>query len=550
MSKRIHKNNTSQNKKAQNLKTFKCKIENEKNLDIAPLFVSMIGILYGDNEKKYDNELYNVVSMQRDLAYETIGKYFLGFIEKDSRKFNYQSDPEVLFFSDGKLLNLYKNICKTFFNTINILDELVFLNLNYDFSDKVFDFLQLSILFELYKLYLADREKEYDKGLMNRINWFIVKNSIMAYTKDIQERIFVKDGAIFFDYVSQTIKFLVNPESSGLNLEEQSFFKSFLTEFPTMVSFLPAEYDDDKQAEHFDTIYNGKNFSDYYEEKAKPYYKEVQYIPLIAMSGLNRKLVLHEVENLYKNTWCHSHIKHHMEASGEKICELNKTIDKIQRENKNLNRNYYKKEEENEALIKQVANNEKAKLEAVQKIKNELCTAQEELKTLKTENFCIKDKLAKQSNRIESLSEKINIQNRIINRVPNIHDFIDSENELDAVTESPLTQQQESKKPTLKEMKAAIRDKRLFFIHGIQGYEKNLEEVFNRYDHVCVNDKVANFTMPNEIDGVVALVKTTPHAHIDRATRMKKESVPFIPSTNKNIDLVIEDIYNFYYKDK
>lgn len=136
----------------------------------------------------------------------------------------------------------------------------------------------------------------------------------------------------------------------------------------------------------------------------------------------------------------------------------------------------------------------------------------------------LKNKLAKLSNRLDRLTEKVKTQHKIFNRIPNPSEFLNSDLELDAVTEEEQ-EYQEDEKPSVEEMKKAIRDKRLFFVHGIQRYEKHLEEIFDRYEHVCVNDKIANFTIPQDIDGVVILVKTIPHTHLERALKMKGENV-------------------------
>lgn len=537
----------NQPKHPNNIKNFKYKIENDETIDITPIFVFIAGLLYNRDESRFDSDMYKISCLQRDLAKETVGKHFFEFIKKDERKYSYNSDPEALFYNDEKTNTLYKNICITFFKTIQIVDQLVFLNINYDFSDKIFDFLHFAILFELYKLYLS--EKDYDKELISYVNTFFIKNSIMAYTKNIKDSVIVKEGANFIDYILEIITFLVSSKNLKLKLEDQIFFKQFIKDFPEIVAFLSVDYGEKEIGKHFDKVYDEKSFLTYYKEKAKPYYKEIEYIPLIAISGLSKKIALFTFESLLRDVWLDVQIKYHIMVKNDKIKELEDIVDKTQRENKNLKRNYAKKEEENERLAKQISNSEKDKNIAIQKVKDEFSSAMEELKALRADNFSLKSKLAKQANRIKNLSDKINLQYQIINRIPNIHDYINSESELNAVTEEELMQECDDE-ITIEEMKEAIKDKRLFFIHGIQGYEKNLEAIFKRYEHVCVNDKVANFCIPQDIDGVVALVKTTPHAHIERAIRMKQESVPFIPSTNKNIDLVVEDIYNFYFKKK
>lgn len=537
--------NSSKNSRPSTIRKFKYKTENDE-IDITPLFVFIAGLLYDKNDSDYDDEMYKIVSLQRDLMKETIGKHFLSFIEKDEKKYSWQSDPEALFYDDEKITTLYENSCTTLFKTIHLVDHLVFLNLNYDFSDKINDFMQFSFLFELYKLCL--QEKEYNRDLISYVNMFFIKNSILSFTKSVKDVIIVKEGATVLDYIAKMIVSLASPQNSHLKFEEQTCFTDFIKEFPEIATYLSINYSEKDMEKHFETVYNEKSFAVYYEEKAKPYYNEYQFLPLITVSGLTRKFSLYAFESLLRDTWFHSQIQYHTATKNNKIKSLDEEINNIKRENKNLTRNFAKKTEENERLAQRIKTNEEDKNAAIQKVKDESVKVKEELNTQKSENSSLKNKLAKQLSRIESLSEKINTQLKILNKIPNIQDFIDTESELSAATVEELLNQPEEVKPTLEEMIEVIRGKRLFFIHGIQGYEKNLEEVFDRYEHVCINDKVANFHIPQGIDGVVVLVKTTPHAHLDRAIKMKQDWIPMIPSTNKNIDLVIEDIYNFYNK--
>lgn len=533
---------------SRSIQKFTYEIENDE-IDITPLLVFFAGALYSKDESRFDDDLYKIQSLQRDLAKDSIGRYFLEYIKKNERKYSYNIGPDNLFYNDEKLTSLYRNICITFFKAVQISDHLVFFNINYDFSEKVFDFLNFSFLLELYKLCLS--EKEHDPKILSCVNMFFVKNSIIAFTDNVKQSVIVSEASNFLDYINQMIFYLVSPKNPKSELVQQPFFKKLVDEYPEVIHFLSVNYGEKELGEHYDKVYGDNDFLPYYKEKAKQYYEDVEFIPLISMAGLSKRIALYVFENLIRDVWFNAQIKYHMAAKNNKITELEGTIEILKRENRNLNRNYKRKTEEVEKLEKQVSDNEKDKELAVQKVQEELREVTDNIKTLQDENTCLKNKVEKQSVRIKNLSEKIELQCKILNRIPNIHEYVNSEPEIDALAENPCvttTISNDENDVSLEKMKEAIRDKRLFFIHGIRGYEKNLETVFKRFEHVYVNEKVANFVVPQDIDGVVALVKTTPHAHIDRAMSMKQESVPFIPSTNKNIDLVIEDIYNFYFK--
>lgn len=537
--------------KSKSKSTFNlCNIKNfiyptgEGDIDITPLFVFMAGSLYRNNALEFKSNLYRMNCIQKKLSKEVIQKYIHEYIQHNCQQFNRQESPTIVLKNDKWLNTLYDNVLCTFQKTIHIADSLVFLNVNYDFSDKILDFINFSFLLELYKEYIRDNN---DIELIRHINAFVARHSLLAYDDNAKSAIIVQEGGRFLEYIFQILKFLTTPQPNRGLLEEQAFFKQMMREFPDIIKYLYVNFGLEELKNHANDLYDNKDFSVSFKEKADKYYPEGSYIPLLAISELGRRYLWCTFQQFLKESWYDAQIQYHFQHKDSEIQTLKDQSESLSRENKNLTRACNKHLAQIDELVAKLDACEGSKQQSIDKIKNEANINQEELEELRAENFVLKDKLAKHANRIKTLEERTEIQYQILNRIPDLDNYIANEEELDATIEEELNPVlNQNDKPSIEEMKEKVKEKRLFFIHGIQGYDKNLNNIFDKYSHICINDKQANFVVPQEIDGIVILVKTTPHAHVDRATKMKPDNVPIIPSTNKNIDLVIEDIYNFY----
>lgn len=512
----------------------------EKEYNLLPLISGALGCLYYRNSLHSSFREFTKKFLEK-IYYKEIKSHFA---YKNIRNIN-ENDLYTYFNETPKFDKFYSDYSTNFKRTLYFFDSIQLLSVVSMPSNRIGCVSQIQCLLDSVCLY-------FDKSNQNEIdNSFVIKNAyipviygfINSYNNETKKEIITESGKDFFEFVFSLITFMSKVEHG--NVCEQEFFIEFFNKYKNILNeyFLVDEtysYFTQKRKEIISEI----PFK-YFKANDPFYTEENPYFPIFYINDGFIDISMEYLFFILYEIWIGVCIDINKTQTEEREQMLNKKNNELKVELKNSRKEVL-------ALISEKKETP-IKIESLEKkvfgLRNEIDINKnhykEEIKSYEEDYKTLNNKYEKLKNRNIVLEEKIKELNSLLMEAKQYIPNINEENE--SLVEAIEISNQEQELP-IEFIIDKIKNHRFLFLHGIQGYEKHLNKYFNKVHEVNINEKVAaNFIIPQDIDAVIALTKTVPHSHIEHANKYKAEGIPTILTSNKNIELVLRDIYKFLY---